>query len=165
MKALSVKPPFATAILMRIKGVECRTWKTDYRGPLLICASSSPWWAGTICKHALCVVDLVDIVPFTEEHLELALMDEMPEKESYAWILGDFWLIEPFEVKGQLHLFDVDSGKLEFKREDETFVDFAERCYKPLFRWEDSEITREDTEIIWEDWMKFLKRLDDGVEG
>jgi len=161
MKALSVKPLWATAILMRYKTVECRTWQTDHRGPLLICASSDPWWAGTMCKHALCMVDLVDVVPFTEEHLAPALMDEMPEKQSYAWLLGDFWMIEPFEVKGQLHLYDVDADKLVFKREDESFVNFANRCYKPLMRWEDEDMGREETEPMWEDWMAFLATLDE----
>ena len=64
MKALSVKPPYATQILMFMKTVECRSWKTDYRGDLLICASSSPWWAGTICKNALWTPD------FTEDLFE-----------------------------------------------------------------------------------------------
>lgn len=52
MKALSVQPYWATSILQKTKTVECRTWKTDYRGDLLICASSGPWWAGSIRKRA-----------------------------------------------------------------------------------------------------------------
>lgn len=69
MKALSVQPYWATSILQKTKTVECRTWKTDYRGDLLICASSGPWWAGSIRKHALCVVELLDIVPLRRKHL------------------------------------------------------------------------------------------------
>ena len=39
MKTLSVKQPHATLICYGIKTVENRTWKTDYRGKLLIHAS------------------------------------------------------------------------------------------------------------------------------
>jgi hypothetical protein len=40
--ALSVKQPWAQLIVHGIKDVENRTWRTEYRGPLLICASASP---------------------------------------------------------------------------------------------------------------------------
>jgi hypothetical protein len=39
MKALSVKQPWAWAILQGGKDVENRTWPTSYRGPLLIHAA------------------------------------------------------------------------------------------------------------------------------
>ena len=40
MKALSIIPWYAMDILEGYKTVECRTWKTNYRGPILICSSS-----------------------------------------------------------------------------------------------------------------------------
>jgi hypothetical protein len=40
MKALSIRQPWATLICKGIKNVENRTWKTNYRGKLLIHASS-----------------------------------------------------------------------------------------------------------------------------
>jgi len=39
MKTLSVHQPYATLICAGVKDVENRSWKTDYRGPLLIHAS------------------------------------------------------------------------------------------------------------------------------
>lgn len=39
MKAISVCEPWASLIKMKLKWVETRSWKTDYRGDLLICAS------------------------------------------------------------------------------------------------------------------------------
>jgi hypothetical protein len=39
MKTLSIKQPFATLVCAGVKKVENRTWKTDYRGRLLIHAS------------------------------------------------------------------------------------------------------------------------------
>lgn len=38
MKALSVKQPWAALIASGEKPYEVRTWRTDYRGPLVICA-------------------------------------------------------------------------------------------------------------------------------
>jgi hypothetical protein len=39
MKALSVRQPWASLIVLGIKDVENRTWRTNYRGPLAIHAS------------------------------------------------------------------------------------------------------------------------------
>lgn len=160
MKALSVKPLWATAILQEVKTIEWRSWSTDYRGPLLICASSSPWYAGSICKHALCIVELVDVVPFTKKHLDAALMDEVPENAGYAWLLGSVTFVTPFEVKGKLHLYDVDDSLIKPMPEDDSFVAFAEANYKPLIRWSDRECPAEETQQVWDDWMSFLAQRD-----
>lgn len=156
MKALSVKPLWATAILQEVKLIEWRPWSTDYRGTLLVCASSGPWYAGSICKHALCVVDLANVVPFEEGHLYWACMDEAPDKPGYAWLLSEPSSIVPFEVKGKLRLFDVDDSLAEYKDNDVTFVQFAEERYKPLVRWGDREVPKEDVEADWAGWMEFL---------
>lgn len=160
MKALSVQPYWATAILQEAKTIECRTWKTDYRGDLLICASSGPWWAGSIKGHALCVVELYDIVPFAKEHLDNACMDQMPDKPSYAWLLGEPQFIKPFEVKGKLHLFDVDDALVKPMEDSGSFVAFAEERYKPLVRWSDREVGEEETRAAWDDWIAFLAEAD-----
>ena len=39
MKAISLWQPWASLIAVGAKQYETRSWKTDYRGPLLICAS------------------------------------------------------------------------------------------------------------------------------
>ena len=84
MKALSLRPEWAMPVMLGLKTIECRSWKTDYRGELLICASAKPC-PGTIAGHALCTVELVDIEPFTREHLYGSYMDEMPPDGCYAW--------------------------------------------------------------------------------
>lgn len=164
MKALSVKPLWATAILMEERRVEQRTWSTDYRGPLLVCVSSGPWLAGSIRSHALRVVDLLDVVPFEERHLEDALMDEVPERPGYAWLLGEPSFVVPFEVKGRLHLFDVDDGLVRYMEDVgvRSFIEFAERHYRPLVRWGDREMPREAVEEGWADWMRYLAGVDAG---
>lgn len=115
MKALSLMPFWADMVFWGEKTIEVRTWKTDYRGDLLICSSSRKQ-SGFIPGKALCVVTLTDIEPFRAEHCEAAGFDpnEMPDKPSYAWHLDDLQWVEPFDVKGQLHLFDVPDEKIAF---------------------------------------------------
>lgn len=42
MKAISIKQPYASLIVSGIKDIENRTWKTNYRGRVLIHASAVP---------------------------------------------------------------------------------------------------------------------------
>lgn len=42
-EALSIRQPWATLVAAGLKTVECRTWKTKYRGPFLVCASQGDW--------------------------------------------------------------------------------------------------------------------------
>ena len=84
MKALTVHPVYAMCIVGGQKTVECRTWKTSYRGPILICSSAKKFH-GSIPGHALGVVDLVDVVPFKREHIKPSMEDGMIY-DAYAWI-------------------------------------------------------------------------------
>lgn len=42
MKALTVRQPHAQLIVMGVKTIETRSWKTDFRGPLVIHAGATP---------------------------------------------------------------------------------------------------------------------------
>ena len=120
MKALSIDPEFAYYISNGEKTVECRSWKTNYRGTLLICAGKAPV-PGCISGHAYCTAELVDVVPFTEEHVEAACMEGVPEGKFYAWILDDVRYIYPIPVRGKMGLFDVDDSLIKYL--DEEFSD------------------------------------------
>lgn len=111
MKALSIKLPWSLYIACSEKKVEYRTWQTAYRGEILICTSSTPavgFKRSAICGQAICLAKLTDCVPFTKSHLDLALMEEMPEENGYAFLLSDIQPITPTPVKGKLHIFDVN---------------------------------------------------------
>lgn len=60
MKTLSVRESWAYYIVAGLKDIENRTWRTDYRGPLLVHASGSyqgipdPLEAGEICLPVGC---------------------------------------------------------------------------------------------------------------
>lgn len=114
MKALTIHPFFAMQIVGGVKTVECRTWKTDFRGDILI-TSSRKKGKYLIPGHALGVVTLVDVVPFTKDHLEAALLDGMPDGDSYAWILENPRFIKPLPVKGKLSLWNfTEDDKIEY---------------------------------------------------
>lgn len=146
MKALTLRQLWAYLVLFNDKTIECRTWQTDYRGDLLICSSSSKE-AGLISGHALCVVELTSIEPFTKTHLDQACLDGMPEKDSYAWHLENLRYIKPFPVKGKLHLFDVDDSLIEVTNSlsnmsDDEFSTSIEKDYLPLVYRPHSQIAK-----------------------
>lgn len=107
MKALSIRPDFALMIATGFKTVECRTWKTDYRGDIVICSTAKKI-KDTIPGHAICVAELKDCCTFTRDHLKAAVMSENDfwEDAFYAWVLGNVRLIEPIPVKGKLSLWN-----------------------------------------------------------
>ena len=134
MRALSIIPCYAMNILEGYKTVECRSWRTDYRGTILICSSNRKQHR-CICGHTLCLVDLVDVVIFEKKHLKDADMDQMPSELCYAWILENIRPVVPVPVKGKLHLWDYD-GEIELigekKFKDEKEKDTFWKWYKSL---------------------------------
>lgn len=110
MKAISVKDPWAGMILHGEKLIETRTWKTNYRGDLLICVSKKP--ASALSGFAVCVVNLIDCRPMTDN-------DEVAAKcecyyGAYSWVLDNVRKIEMFPVKGQLGLFNIENNKINY---------------------------------------------------
>jgi len=126
MKAISVWEPWATLIAMGLKQYETRSWKTFYRGPLLICASQKrlPFTEiSTILSmvnltpndlsygKALAIVDLTDVFPtenlfIQNRYIEQKFGDFSPGR--YAWKLENIRQIkEPILIHGRQGLFDV----------------------------------------------------------
>jgi len=122
IKALSVKQPWASLIVDGNKTIETRTWSTSYRGDLLIVSSKEPDRSEmfTRMRHddrfkpgmifllgqALCIARLVDCRPMTAADMVAACCGG--SKQLWAWCLEDVRKIEPFPVKGQLRLYDVE---------------------------------------------------------
>ena len=112
MRALTVQGPWAMQIMEGTKTIEYRTWKTDYRGDILI-TSSAKRFRDCICGYALCVVELYDITPRLAPEIYTG---EMMFAGEYEWHLRDVRAIKPFPIKGKLNLWNTDvEGKLEFK--------------------------------------------------
>ena len=100
MKALSVMPYPADRIASGEKVEEYRSWKTEYRGDLLICASSRNEGQDLVRGHAICVVALYDIT--------------QSATHDYVWHIRNVRFVKPFPVKGKLHLYDVDDEKIVY---------------------------------------------------
>lgn len=99
MKALSVRGDYIMDIIAGKKKIEYRTWKTNYRGPLLMCSTAKKV-AGAAPGYAICVVNLKSIQYF-------------PLEGFYHWNIELANVIKPIHVKGQLKLFNVDDNLIE----------------------------------------------------
>ncbi len=100
MKALSIRQPWANMIASGKKTIETRTWRTNYRGPLLIVSSRTPRIEPA--GYALAVAELIDCRPMTREDEEKACYQIYPRAQ--AWVLTNIRRIDPFPVNGKLGL-------------------------------------------------------------
>jgi len=104
MKAISIKQPWANLIASGQKSIETRVWATPYRGEILLVSSKTPRIQPTGC--AVAVADLVDCRPMTRADEDAAKCHIYPD--AVAWVLENVRSIEPFPVKGQLGLYEVN---------------------------------------------------------
>lgn len=114
IKALSVRQPWAELIASGEKTIEVRTWKTSYRGELLICAAAAmdKRWAkqnlGLPTGVAVAIVELVACRPYLDGSDDAAARCE-PGEGYFAWVLTNVRRVKtPFAVKGKLNLFQVE---------------------------------------------------------
>lgn len=125
-KALSFQEPYATFIATGMKTIECRSRKitTPVRG-LVVCASktASVFYPipGLVYGYAIGMVDVVDCIPFSKEHLRQAMMSEMPAEGSYAWVLENVCMIEPFSVHATASFFYVDNDPVVITNNEEAY--------------------------------------------
>ena len=117
MKALSIVEPYASLIRNGDKHIETRSWKTNYRGPIMIHASSTKtgYWAKR-CDSPyrgciICRADLVDCIEMTDEFIESVDRFERSVGEyqvgRYAWVLDNVVPVEPVKHRGALGLWEV----------------------------------------------------------
>jgi hypothetical protein len=92
-KCITVSPEYAADFISGEKDNEYRSWYTNHRGALLICASARKI-PGCISGHAVMLADLVDVTG---------------TKGDYVWVLRNHRLIRPFAVKGKQRLFEIDA--------------------------------------------------------
>ena len=127
MKVLSIRQPFASLIAAGIKQIETRSWRTSYRGDLLIHSSAlfstkvdmfKARIAVDVTNHAgafsvstiLCIARLDDCIP--QSRVDWTRYNEQTEREwgywqvgHYAWLISNIRPIEPCRVKGALKLW------------------------------------------------------------
>jgi len=105
MKALSIKQPWASLIAQGKKTIETRTWKTNYRGPLLICASKKPTIHNLPTGCAIALVTLIGCRSMQVEDANAAQCELYDH--AWSWMLSDIRPIVPFCVRGLPGLFDI----------------------------------------------------------
>lgn len=123
MKVLSIKEPWASLIINGYKEYEFRTWKTNYRGKILIHTSKNiekeniKRFQKMNLKYKLgCIIgeaEIVDCVPLTEE-FENSLVKEnklvyggAKDRGGYAWKLKNIKKLDtPIEINGHLGLWN-----------------------------------------------------------
>lgn len=131
-RCLSVRQPFAWAIVANVKHTENRTWSTDYRGTIAIHASTSNQAINAYRKETGnpffnldtfplgAIIGLADIV-------DVALYGRPHEQDGSAfgpvcWTMANGrFLSKPIPLKGKLNLFSLPEDVVQQIDELETF--------------------------------------------
>ncbi len=131
MKAITVKQPFASLIADGLKEYEFRTWRTSYRGEILIHAGKSvdqkamkrfasyglTFPLGCVIAKAS-LTDCVEITDEVKQNLRMknapvyAGTTEDPRFHGYGFKLENIVKIEPVYTKGMLGLWEFESANL-----------------------------------------------------
>lgn len=127
MKVITVKQPFASLIAAGIKCYEFRTWKTKYRGEILIHAGKGvnkkamekyicynlEYPSGAIIAKAKitdCVLIDDEARDMLKEANSLVYSSVINDREwvGYGFKIEDVERIEPIPINGKLSLWDYD---------------------------------------------------------
>jgi predicted transcriptional regulator len=128
MKALTIKQPWAQLIIEGYKKYEFRSWKTKYRGKILIHAGMSlerdmalrfkdynmSYTMGAIIGEATLEDCILVDKKFNEElrKIDPIVYGRSNHVETYAWKLSNVVKYDkPIEIKGQLGLWNYDVNK------------------------------------------------------
>lgn len=104
MKVLTIKEPYASMILKGKKTIETRTWKTKYRGLVLLHASQSP--KSKISGHIFAMAKITACLPMVKDDERFACCEIYPRANS--WFLEEISPTVPKKVKGKLGLWEFD---------------------------------------------------------
>ena len=140
IKAISLHQPYASLIAMGLKKFETRSWSTNYRGKLVICAAKkNPLqqqssyedlassllldltvqpWSSLPKGMAIAVCDLTDCIKMTEEFISEQSEQEQLcghwELERSAWKLDNVQpLQKPVPIKGKQGLWNITDEEFE----------------------------------------------------
>ena len=131
MKVITIKQPFATLIAEGLKEYEFRTWKTKFRGEILIHAGKGidkkamerykhlnlDYPSGKIIAKAT-ITDCVYVDEVLKEKLQeknplvyYGILQKDSNWDGYGFKLENVEKIEPIEINGKLSLWDYDYKK------------------------------------------------------
>ena len=124
MKVLTIKQPWATLIAEGIKKYEFRSWKTKYRGKVLIHAGAGIDKKATKelkdynfdypSKKIIAEVEIVDCLEL-DDALNKKIINEKniaygsKKRDGYAWVLDNVKKIDSSKtINGKLGLWNID---------------------------------------------------------
>ena len=128
MKVITVKQPFATLIAEGLKEYEFRTWRTKFRGDILIHAGKGidkkamerykhlnlDYPSGKIIAKAT-ITDCVYVDDKLKDELQVkdplvyyGILQKDSDWDGYGFKLENIEKIEPIEINGKLSLWDYD---------------------------------------------------------
>jgi ASCH domain len=143
IRALSVRQPWADLIVRGIKDVENRSWRTNHRGPLLICASKK-FDLQDLQDFGLedpplgAIIGVVNLVDCTLER-----RSAWHDAENYGWYLEHPQIFaEPIPFKGAVGLLNVPLEKVQTALKSARTPTKADQKYVPRYFMNDE---------IWED--------------
>lgn len=125
MKALTIKEPWATLIIEKYKEYEFRSWKTNYRGKILIHAGLSlekdmeerfkEYNLKYSCGNIIGEAELVDCILVDESfndklrHINPLVYARSNHVETFAWKLENIKKYDnPIPCKGKLGLWNYE---------------------------------------------------------
>lgn len=129
MKVITIKQPWASLIAEGIKKYEFRTWKTNYRGEILIHAGkgvnkkaineykSLDFPSGCIIAKAN-ITDCIKVDDeFRNKHKEKVYSNVINDKDfnGYAFKLDNIQKIKPININGKLSLWEYEGEINEIK--------------------------------------------------
>ena len=154
MKAFSVRQPFAMFIANRMKTLEIKPKRTNYRGKILICSSKKIYEGNCIvnrsghgiglvpCEYhysmltmhhtqpsaklgyAIAIADLVDCREMENTESDKLAARHEFVPDSYVWVLENVKKITPFPVTGKLGIFEVDFEAEKRKMNNSEFDEY-----------------------------------------
>ena len=126
MKVLTLKQPWATLISEGLKEYEFRSWKTSYRGKLLIHAGVSidkeeikKYNYDYPKSRIVALVELIDCIKIDNNFNKMikdknSIVYGSKEREGYAWKLRLIKKIDDNkEIKGKLGLWNIEDYDLK----------------------------------------------------
>jgi hypothetical protein len=147
VKAISLWQPWASFVSQGFKHYETRSWKTSYRGKLLICSTVEnskqydeylkiyeklqlPPWRDFRHGQAIAICNLTDCIEMTAEFIAEQSRTEILcgdwQVGRYAWKLENIQPIEkPFPVKGRQGFFKVSLENLQSESSENNILTFG----------------------------------------
>lgn len=124
LKILTLKQPWATLVAEGLKQYEFRSWKTNYRGKLLIHAGAGidkedmkkfeHLGLKYPSKRILCEVEIIDCIKIDNAFNKMIkdqnnIVYGRKNRDGYAWVIGNVKKLDiDKEINGKLGLWNYD---------------------------------------------------------